>query len=183
MQVTYQQVPRWQAWAWIDAPPGGAIYRGQAATLRLPDGKVLCLMTAGIVGRKLPSIVGIADRLLAPLQRSGGRRDMIDTSNAPRISGSAEIPPNLLLPILLFENPDDPRSAHVFDPEQPEQWLGPDARFLGAQIAVTSEPRTTGIATVLPWLADRAVPQQLTRRNDPFYAESHGNFLFKADFN
>jgi hypothetical protein len=85
--------------------------------------------------------------------------------------------------MLLIENPEDPRSAHVFDPERPEHWFGPGARFLGAQIAVTSEPRTTGIAAVLPWLADRAVPQQLTNRNDPFYQESGGNVLFKAYFN
>jgi len=71
----------------------------------------------------------------------------------------------------------------VFDPERPEQWLGPGARFLGAQIAVTSEPRTTGIAAVLPWLADRAVPQRLTGSNDPFYQESGGNVLYKAYFN
>jgi hypothetical protein len=33
------------------------------------------------------------------------------------------------------------------------------------------------------WLADRAVPQQLTGHNDPFYQESGGNVLFKAYFN
>jgi hypothetical protein len=145
VQVTYEQVPGWQARAWIDSPPGGSIYRGQAATLRLPDGKVLCLMTSGqtLVGRKTrnsyaDNVVGIANRLLAPLLRSGGRRDMIDTSNAARISGSADIPLDLLPTILLIENPEDPRSTHVFDPERPEQWLGPGARFLGAQIAATS---------------------------------------------
>jgi hypothetical protein len=190
VQVTYEQVPGWQAWAWIDSPPGGSIYRGQAATLRLPEGKVLCLMTSGqtLVGRKIRNsyagnVVGIANRLLAPLLRSGGRRDMIDTSNAARISGSADIPLDLLPTILLIEKPEDPRSVHVFDPERPEQWLGPGARFLGAQIAVTSEPRTTGIAAVLPWLADRAVPPRLTGSNDPFYQESGGNFLYKAYFN
>lgn len=190
VQVTYEQVPGWQAWAWIDSPPGGSIYRGQAATLWLPDGKVLCLMTSGqtLVGRKIRNsyagnVVGIANRLLAPLLRSGGRRDMIDTSNAARISGSADIPLDLLPTILLIEKPEDPRSVHVFDPERPEQWLGPGARFLGAQIAVTSEPRTTGIAAVLPWLADRAVPQRLTGSNDPFYQESGGNVLYKAYFN
>jgi hypothetical protein len=185
VQVTYQQVPSWQAWAWIDAPPGGAIYRGQAATLRLPDGKVLCLMTSGgtLVGRKtIDSLVRIANRLLAPLLRSGGRRDMIDTSNAADISGSADIPLNLLPPILLFEDPHNPSTAHVFLPERPEQWLGPGAKFLGAQIAVTTEPRTTGIEAVLPWLADRTVPERLTGRNDPFYQESGGNFLYKVYF-
>jgi hypothetical protein len=70
----------------------------------------------------------------------------------------------------------------VFDPERPEQLLGAGARFVGARIAATSDPLTTGIAAVLPWLADRAVPQRLTGRNDPFYAESGGNFLFKGDF-
>jgi hypothetical protein len=185
VQVTYQQVPRWQAWAWIDAPPGGSIYRGQAATLRLPDGKVLCLMTSGgtLVGRKTRySIARIANRLLAPLLRSGGRRDMIDTSNAADISGSADIPLDLLPTILLFEDPNNPSTAHVFDPEHPEQWLGPGARFLGARIAVTSEPLTTGIEAVLPWLADRAEPERLTSRNDPFYNESAGHSLNKAYF-
>jgi len=185
VQVTYQRVPRWQAWAWIDAPPGGSLYRGQAATLWLPDGKVLCLMTSGetLDGRKTRnSARGIANRLLAPLLPSGDRRDIIDTSNAARISGSADIPLDLLPAMVLIENAEDPRSAHVFDPERPEQWLGPGARFLGARIEVTSEPRTTGNMPVLPWLADRAVPQQLTGHNDPFYQESGGNVLFKAYF-
>jgi hypothetical protein len=185
VQVTYERVPRWQAWAWIDAPAGGAIYRGQAATLRLPDGKVLCLMTSGetLVGQKSNNSVGwITNRLLASLLRSGSRSNLIDTSNAADISGSADVPLDLAPTMLLLENAADPKSAHVFDPERPEQWLGPDAKFLGVHIAVTSEPRTTGIAATLPWLADRAVPQQLTDRNDPFYQESHGNVLFKAYF-
>jgi hypothetical protein len=186
VQVTYQQVPGWQAWAWIDAPPGGSIYRGQAATLRLSDGKVLCLMTSGqtlVLANTRHSVVQITNRLLAPLASSGGRRDLIDTSNAARISGSADIPPDLLPAMLLIANAQDPSSAHVFDPERPEQWLGPGARFLGARIEVTSEPRTTGIEAVLPWLADRAVPQRLTGPDDPFYRESGGNHLFKSYFN
>jgi len=107
VQVTYQRVPRWQAWAWIDAPPGGSLYRGQAATLWLPDGKVLCLMTSGetLDGRKTRnSARGIANRLLAPLLPSGDRRDIIDTSNAARISGSADIPLDLLPAMVLIEN-------------------------------------------------------------------------------
>jgi hypothetical protein len=66
-------------------------------------------MTSGqTVGRKTRnpyagSAVGIANRLLAPLLHSGGRRDVIDTLNAARISGSADIPLDLLPTILLIE--------------------------------------------------------------------------------
>jgi hypothetical protein len=82
-------------------------------------------MTSGqTVGRKTRnpyagSAVGIANRLHAPLLHSGGRRDVIDTSNAARISGSADIPLDLLPTILLIESPEDPRSTHVFDLERP----------------------------------------------------------------
>jgi hypothetical protein len=184
VQVTYEQPPFWQPWARMGAP-GGAVYQGQAATLRLPDGKVLCLMTNGqiVVGKKTrSSVVGIANRLFPPMLDVGGRLDVIDAYDAAHISGNMDIPLDLLPTIVLFESASDPKSVHVFDPQRADQWLGIGASFLGARIAVTSEPRTTGIVEVLPWLADGAVPEPLTGVNDPFHHESGGGFLFKAYF-
>jgi hypothetical protein len=184
VQVTYEQPPFWQPWARMGAP-GGAIYQGQAATLRLPDGKVLCMMTNGqiVVGKKTRnSVLGIANKLFPPSLAAGGRIDMIDTFDASHISGSMDIPLDLLPTILLFESASDPKSVHVFDPPRADQWLGIGASFLGARIAVTSEPRTTGIAAALPWLADAALPEPLTGVNDPYHHESGGGFLFKAYF-
>jgi hypothetical protein len=185
VQVTYEQVPRWQFWASLRTPSARSIYQGEAATLRLPDGKVLCLMTNGElpIGRKARnSVVGIANRVFPPLLAAGGRPDMIDTFDAARISGSADIPLDLLPTILLFQSATDPKSVQVFDVQRPEQWLGIGASFLGARIAVTSEPLTTGITALFPWLADAAVPQQLTGRDDLYFHESGSNFLLKGYF-
>jgi hypothetical protein len=184
VQVTYEQAPIWQPWVKLGAS-GGAIYQGQAATLRLPDGKVLCMMTNGqiVVGKKTrSSVVVIANRLFPPSLDTGGRLDVIDTYDAAHISGNMDIPLDLLPPIVLFESAADPRSAHLFDPQRADLWLGIGASFLGARIAVTSEPQTTGIATVLPWLANDALLEPLTGVNDPFHHESGGSFLFKAYF-
>jgi hypothetical protein len=183
VQVHYEKVPRWQAWAWIDAPPGGATYRGQAAVLQLPDHRVLFLMTSGetLVARQSHPIQIISRQLLGPVDRSRGTRGPINAENAKLVSGVAEIPLGLVPTILLLDDSSNPKSAHVFDPEQPEEWLGRGAKFLGAQIAVTTEPLTSGIANIFPWLSAGG-EQRLTDSRDPFFQESGQNFLYKAYF-
>ena len=81
--------------------------------------------------------------------------------------------------MIVLNDPANPSSAQLFDPEDPERTLGPGARFLGAQIAVTNEAVSRDIETVLPWLADRTVPQRLTHPGDPFLRENHGNLSTK----
>ena len=54
--------------------------------------------------------------------------------------------------MIVLNDPANPSSAQLFDPEDPERTLGPGARFLGAQIAVTNEAVSRDIETVLPWL-------------------------------
>jgi len=178
VQVTYQTAPSWQAWAFLDGGPI-EIYKGEAATLPLPDGKMLCLTVRGqaVVDAKLTSAALLAHRLLSPPNQSS-----IDASNASRVSGSAEIPLELLPTIVIFEDPKNPHTAHLFDPEHAERWLGPDGKFVGAQIAVTTEPLSTGIGEKLSWLSYFGGVQRLTDSRDPYHNESSGHNLFKADF-
>jgi hypothetical protein len=84
--------------------------------------------------------------------------------------------------MIVLDDPVNPSSAHLFDPEHPERSLGSGARFLGAQIAVTDAPVSHDIEAVLPWLADPAIPQMLNRPGDPYLQENHGNPLYKAYF-
>lgn len=185
VQVTYTRVPSWEA---MTMPSDRAIYQGQAAVLKIEDGKMICLMPGArhlIYGKAFQSVSWIADRLLTA-EGAGTRgwkeRVRIGVDTAARASGSAEIPLELLPPMIVIGDPAEPRSAHIFDPEHPEHTLGPGARFLGAQIAVTNEPATIGIENDLTWLRGPSVAVDLTQANDPFNQEDHGWSLLSSSF-
>jgi hypothetical protein len=184
VQVTYQQIPHWQN---LIGPGIAALYQGQAGFLKLPDGKMVCLMPrAGnvVVGKQYYSVAAIADRLLSidgSLTGPKKKWHVIHASNAATVTGESDIPNELLPPIIVLDDPVNPTTAHLFDPEHPERSLGYGARFLGAQIAVTDAPVSHDINAVLPWLVDPAIPQMLSRPGDP-YRENSGHPLYKAYF-
>jgi hypothetical protein len=185
VQVTYQQIPQWQM---LSQPGIAAIYLGQAGCVKLSDGKMLCLMPAAeypVYGRDRHSVHEIADRLLSVSGSPTGPKtqwNRIYASNATTVAGSSDIPTELLSQMIVLTDPANPSSAHLFDPEHPELSLGPGARFLGAQIATTNEPISRDIKTVLPWLANAAIPQRLSHPGDPILQENHGEPLYKAYF-
>jgi hypothetical protein len=182
VQVTYQLIPQWQI---LNNPGNPALYRGQAGLLKLPDGKMVCLLLAAqyMVAGKYLSVAEIADRLLSVNGSPAGPKikwPLITAANAPTVAGSSDIPTELIPTMIVLDDPAKPSSAHLFDPEHPELTLGPGARFLGAQIAVTHDPVTRDIQVVLPWLADPAVPQMLP--GDAFIQNNRRKPLYKAYF-
>ena len=185
VEVNYQQIPHWQV---LFGPGIASLYKGQAGLLKLPDGKMVCLMPSGsfvVADRRNFSVSEIADRLLSVNGSATGPKHQwtpIGAWNAETVAGTSEIPIELLPPMIVLDDPANPSSAHLFDPEHPERSLGSGARFLGAQIAVTDAPVSSGIEAVLPWLADPAIPQMLNGREDAFRQENHGHSLFKAYF-
>jgi hypothetical protein len=185
VQVNYQQIPLWQD---LFGPGIAALYKGQAGLLKLPDGKMVCLMPNAqnlVYGKQYYSVAAIADRLLSINGSRTGPKEkwhVIHASNAATVAGNSDIPIELLPPMIVLDDPANPFSAHLFDPEHPERSLGSEARFLGAQIAVTDAPVSHDIEAVLPWLTDPAIPQMLHRPGDPFFQENHGRPLFKALF-
>lgn len=185
VQTTYQQIPQWQM---LSQPGSAAIYRGQAGCVRLADGRMLCLMTTAqypVHGKSRYSVAEIADRLLSVSGSLVGpktRWNRILASNATTVAGRSDIPIELLTQMIVFDDPAKPSSAHLFDPKHPDQSLGPGARFLGAQIAVTNEPLSRNIETLLPWLADTGGPQRLSHPGDPILQENQDEPLYKAYF-
>jgi hypothetical protein len=185
VQVTYQQIPQWQM---LQGPGIAALYEGQAGCVKLADGKMVCLLPNAqnlVYGKGYHSVPDIANRLLSVNGSPTGpnkRWVPIHASNAASVTGSSDIPTELLSPMIVLDDPANPSSAHLFDSEVPEETLGPVARFLGAQIAVTNEAVSRDIETVLPWLVDPKIPQVLNHPGDPFLQENHGNPLFKASF-
>jgi hypothetical protein len=185
-QITYQTIPGWQV---LIGPGIANLYEGQAGCVKLADGKMVCLLpnAENLVRGKYyyPGVGGIANRLLSvDGSPTGPKKEsvIIFASNAASVRGSSDIPIDLLPPMIVLDDPGNPSSAHLFDPEHPERSLGPEARFLGAQIAVTNEAVSQGIETVLPWLADPTVPQVLSYPGDPFLQENPGSPLYKASF-
>ena len=186
VQVTYQHIPQWQL---LTTVPGiAALYRGQAGCTKLPDGKMICLLPDAqhyVHGRNYYSVAAIADRLLSVDGSPTGPKskwNLVHASNAATVSGISGIPPDLLSPMIVLDDPNNPRSAHLFDPEHPEKTLGPGSRFIGAEIAVTADPRSRDIETTLPWLANPTIDQQLSQPGDPILRENSGRQLYKAYF-
>jgi hypothetical protein len=185
VEVTYEQIPAWQN---LIGPGIAAIYQGQAGLLKLPDGKMVCLMPRGeyvVYGKENYSATAIANRLLSVNgSPTGPKKEWhpVHASSAATVTGDSDIPIELLPPMIVLDDPANPSSAHLFDPEHPERTLGSGARFLGAQIAVTNAPVSHDIEAVLPWLADPAIPQMLNHPGDPYLQENHGNPLYKAYF-
>jgi len=185
VQVTYEQIPAWQN---LTGPGIAALYKGQAGLLKLPDGKMVCLMPRGenvVYGKRNYSVPEIADRLLSVNGSPTGPKKKwqpILASNAATVAGNSDIPIELLPPMIVLDDPANSFSAHLFDPQDPERTLGSGARFLGAQIAVTDAPVSHDIEAMLPWLANPAIPQMLRRPGDPFLQDNHGHPLFRAYF-
>jgi hypothetical protein len=186
VQVTYQNIPQWQLL--FTVPGVAALYRGEANCLKLPDGKMICLLPDArnfVHGRTYYSVAAIADRLLSVDGSPTGPKakwKVVHASNASTVSGSSNIPIELLSPMIVLDDPNNPSSAHLFDPEHPERTLGPGSRFMGAEIAVTADPMSHDIEATLPWLVNPDIDQQLSRPGDPILRENHGNPLYKAFF-
>jgi hypothetical protein len=124
VQIAYTEVPRWQAWAWIDSPAGGAVSNGEPAAVRLPGGKVLCLMVQGgiVDGKKEHhNSLELTSLLLGPLDPSGGGRAILHSSDLKHLVPSVEIPLSMLPTMLIFDDFNNPKSAHIFDPQRPDQ--------------------------------------------------------------
>lgn len=64
-----------------------------------------------------------------------------------------EIPIQLLLPLVRFQNLQDPRSVELVNPENLAASFGEGTRLVRAYFERTDEPVTTGIEKQLPWLA------------------------------
>jgi hypothetical protein len=184
VQITYRQIPDWQM---LSVPGFGALYKGQAGCVKLPDRKMVCLMPGAqtmIFGKLFYSVAEIADRLLSVNRSTAGPNERwrrIDVSNAATVAGSSDVPIDLVPPMIVLDDPADSSSAHVFHPEHPEQTLGAQSRFLGAQIAVTKDPVSHGIETVLPWL-DPGHSLRLGNPGDSFEQENRGYPLYKTYF-
>ena len=183
-QVTYQEMPAWQV---INGPGIASLYQGQAGILKLGDGRMICLLlnADNLVPGEHYGVPGLADRLLSIRGSLTGPKQkwsIITASNALTVTGTSDIPIGLLPPMIALDDPADPSSAHLFDPEHPERSLGLGARFLGAQIGVTNDPVSHDIEKVFPWLTDPSLPQRLSKPGDPFLRENQGRPLYKAFF-
>jgi hypothetical protein len=185
VQVTYRSIPSWQI---LNGPGIASLYEGQAAYVTLPDGKAIFLLpmylTPKFAGKRLYDVIGLANHLLSVNGSPSGPTKKwapIHAGNATTVTGSSDIPDNLLPLMISLYNSADASTARFFNPEHPEQTLGDQSRFLGARIAVTSEPVSQGIETVFPWL-DAGHSFVLGNPDDTFSRENRGHALYKADF-
>jgi hypothetical protein len=185
-QVTYQSIPQWQL---LTTEPGtAALYEGQAAYIKLPDGKAIFLLpkylTPKFTDKRVYDVVSLPQYLLSVNGSPSGPTKKwapIGTRSASTVTGSSEIPDNFLPLMIILERWDDVSTAHFFRPDHPEQTLGEQSRFLGAQIEVTREPVSRDIEMQFPWLESEH-SFTLGNPGDSFSRENRGHGLYKADF-
>jgi hypothetical protein len=206
VEITYFEMPGWETIPFVDFSPNfrsGTNFAGHAAAMRLPDGKAVILFArfgGGFDDAPHAAIETIADRLLTtdpeiPFARSDGvwpDNKIIDANTGDFVSGGADIPLDMMPPMIVLTDASNIHTAHVFDPRDPERFLGPGARFLGARIEVTKQTVGSDILSVLPWLDppglrtahpfNLALDGPLTTRDDPFATETHGRNMSRADF-
>jgi hypothetical protein len=202
VEAEYFEIPSWEKMPPLDMGEGfccGETLVGGAAASQLPNGEVVCMLLDNVNVFGAPrrySVFEIADALLtdipnSPFASAYGRQRMIDARTGSLVSGGADIPLDLMPPMVVFTEQNNPHSAHVFDPRNPERWLGPDAKFLGARIEVTREAVGSDILSLLPWL--RVPPElrdrhgvdmivALTTPDDPFASETRRGLLRRANF-
>jgi hypothetical protein len=173
VEVEYTEIPPWEVIPILSMGEGfccHAVLKGRGAALRLPDGKAVSMLITNSFGtfddnRIRYDVRKIADELLtkdpkipfappAGDPRPGQR--VIDAHTGSLVHGGSDIPLDLMPPMIVFTDADNSHTAQLFDPANPERWLGPGVKFLGARIDVTQEPVGSDIKSVLPWLE---VPQ------------------------
>ena len=74
-----------------------------------------------------------------------------DLPTLPNLRGRREISAQYLPTFVTFANLNDPKSARLVTADEFAKILGPDVRFIGAWIEMTSDTVTQGIETALPW--------------------------------
>lgn len=187
VQVTYRTIPYWQM---LTVPTSASLYEGQAGYVKLPKGKVIFLLPHalspifGFADKRPCDVIDIANYLLSVNGSPSGPTKKwapIYSSNAATVTGSSDLPNSFLPPMIFLENADDVSTARFFHPEHPEQTLGDQSRFLGAQIAVTSDPVSQGIEAEFSWL-EPGHSWALGNPGDSFRQENRGDALIKGDF-
>lgn len=156
------------------APINGRHFNGEAVTMCLPDGKAITMALdrqfegiprkgdyASTDSIENNLIFYLADKLLTQRHPEAFAKVKylanewvpdISAFSADSISGSYRIPADLTPSMVIFENGADIHSAHLFEPENPERWLGSGAKFLGATLALTDASMQSDADKCLPWL-------------------------------
>jgi hypothetical protein len=143
--------------------PGGGNFitkvQGEAVFVDLgPRGNLIAVLGCGPNG---------ADDCIAllPLRALGfWIRDDSDMKRLSTLSGSAELKGQDIPTLVTFGDPADPSTARVVRPDELPAIFGPEVRFGGAFLEMTSGPTTSGIAMRLPWVGNYQAETVLERR-------------------
>lgn len=186
VEMVYLAEPQWEellppvpriGWG---PPAFGRMLNGEAGALAMPNGAVVCMLFFyQSDARKHSAVWDLADRLLDYDRERAPRmmgQPFIDSRVAESVSGSAEIPLSMMPDMVVFLDAKNSHSAHVFDPEHADKWLGAGTTFLGARISVTKAPISFDAEARLPWLSrwsgKKYSVNLIAGKDDPFGRET-----------
>lgn len=142
---------------WQRGPPLGdaggyaPIIRGQAALVDLGDRGVVvaALMTGEGYG---PAKDGALSAQWLAAEAFGNHSAGDEIPELPKLRGKRDIALNKLPRLLWFRDRQDPTTAQKFMVQDIPAIFGPEARFAGASVEITSDPIVVDIRQKLPWL-------------------------------
>jgi hypothetical protein len=126
-------------------------FKGDATFLDLGRGKnVVAVLARGDEAGQMAAPVILAMEAFGV--RNCTTYDMCDWQAMQSMTGTRNLPDNLLPTLVTFSDPNNPRTAEVIKPNEFETVFGPGYRFIGARIEMTRDPVTRNIEKILPWL-------------------------------
>jgi hypothetical protein len=142
IEVTVRKQPEFG-----QAPPQVSYVHGEAVFVDLgQERNVIALLAAGPRGEDVDYSYNIVPTLFSLTF------DDQDLAKLSTLRGGVEVPSDHLPTFVTFTDLNDPKTARIVRPNEFPQVFGPNVRFVGERIEMTSDPVTRTIEGTLPWL-------------------------------
>lgn len=143
--------------------------KGDAVFLDLGNGKnVTALLALGPSGQNVDGPVTLA---VKAFDCTACQDRLVEWRNLSHRSGTRDLSRDLMPTLVTFSDVKDPTTAHVVAPGEFEAVFGPGYRFKRVWVEMTTDPVTTGLRAIIPWIdnyeAEKAFEQRLRETGGP----------------
>lgn len=146
MRASYGFRPEW--WGWGDRGRSIIGHSGEAAFVEVAPGRYLF----AIMSENDPEMA--YETFIGPITTS--REERIEGfDRLYRMRETRALPRELYPTLVTFRDINDPASVEKVDPDNLEATFGPGYRLASTEIAITSNPKTSGkITRIIPWIKE-----------------------------
>lgn len=146
MRASYGFRPEW--WGWGDRARSIIGHSGEAAFVEVAPGRYLF----AIMSENDPEMA--YETFIGPITTSREKR-IEGFDRLYRMRETRALPRELYPTLVTFRDINDPASVEKVDPDNLEATFGPGYRLASTEIAITSNPKTSGkITRIIPWIKE-----------------------------